>query len=240
VTRISLTAVPAIAFAAAFVPVAGQPTCADWHVSDVTYGYAWDQPIDQILYRADGVTVIGHIWRDGGVGWYYAKAEAYGSGVYYDAVATTDPLDGQHRPLLGHSRLIARVWLEGSPPPPRPSTWLRKSYLDASHCIYCDEVDPVSGTRGMSGLSMTGLMGYSPPTQGHRFTEAWKLGAHEQYSEQSSIIDPDWVSRTTTSQYQAAWVYSRATATAKGSPDQGIVRCQVKTCASSWGIQHNP
>jgi hypothetical protein len=83
-------------------------------------------------------------------------------------------------------------------------------------------------------------MGYNPPTQGYALEKSWdpEDGVHRQYVDQKYLIDPNWVNRTTQGQYRAAWVYAGATAGVQGQG--GKVRCQVSTCAMSWGILHNP
>jgi len=211
---------------------------AAWHVSSVEYTYGWDAGADQDVF--DGLARVGHIWRSGGQGWYYACAEAYGTGEHHTSYVSTDPHDAQGRPLLGHSNLNARLVLGGAPPPQRPPTWRQKSYLNGHHCIHFLEVEGPAGLCSASRLSMTGLMGYNPPTQGHTFQKGWEPpdGVQRWYGDDAYLEDPNWVWRTTDNQYRAAWVYAGGSATVYGQG--GIVRCEVKTCAQSWGILHDP
>lgn len=238
--RAPLGAALRIALVAALVALVRPPACADWHVSNVTYTYGWDANVNQDVFRPGTDIPMGHIWRTGVAGNYYACAQAYGIAGEYTSEVWTDPHDEPGRDGPGHSNLNARIYLEGSPPPPKPAGWPQKSYLEGYHCILFEEVQAPAGLCGASGHTKTGLMGYYPPTQGHGFSQTWTPpdGIRRMYVDTSSLIDPNWVGRTTQNQYRAAWVFAAARAQVTG--EGGIVRCSTKTCATSWGILHNP
>jgi hypothetical protein len=223
----------AITLVLALVALVHPSAWADWHVSSVTYTDGYDAEVDEAVLWPGTQIVAGHRERRGGEGWYYARAEAYGIGLTRHVSVTTDPTPGQGQGV-GYSNLHARLNLAGSAPPPRPSVWLQKSYLNGSHCIDFCEVETVAGTCSMAGVSKTGLMGHNPPTQGHWFSKTWDSeephDVHEHYEESYALEEPDWVSRTTLNEYLAAWVYSRAIARACGT--EGIVRCKVNTCGT--------
>lgn len=98
--------------------------------------------MDQDVYYAGTPVVMGHIRRNGSNGSYYAMAEAYRIGAEHAAVVSTDPRDGQGRPLIGHSNLDARIWLSGAPLPRgrqrghRSPVWTASTASSSTRCRY--------------------------------------------------------------------------------------------------------
>jgi hypothetical protein len=228
-----------VVFVLGLVIAGAGPAGADWYVTGVTYTYGGSAYANYEVM--DGTIPIGHILRepaDQGI-YYYAEAIAYGTANTRTNTIDTDT-QAQHagHRVLGFGNWYAQLNLGGGGPPQRPSTWPQRSNLSATFSFHFETADSPPNYRGTTHGFM-GTIGHNPPTMGWGDDQVWDMSDPDPYNRTAShqLVEPNFVSRTTTSSYLAGWVYARAIARVTGFGGQAL----ASTEATGQGIvEHNP